>query len=253
MPIKKYDMTFAMKAIGLSEQLNAADKRVAFALLDHYNRRTGRCDPSRETLGKVLNVSERTISRSIAKFTKTGLFKVVRHGGHYNCNSYEPNWQRYRDLESGWMKLRAACSRNVVNQHMASDPGQSSPQTADKFVHQTLSTNTIEPTSATDNAKSPVLDRQQPGKSSMRLAHSPSSRSFNSTTSSAEAAKAAAEKRWNADLVDRYGKNPFVYGQIIENLDVALQDVVTEAELKRRGSGLDYLLKALSAFVQTGV
>lgn len=251
MPIQKYDMTFAMKAIGLSEQLNAADKRVAFAILDHYNRRTGRCDPSRETLGKVLNVAERTISRANAKFTKTGLFKVIRHGGHYNCNSYEPNWQLYRTKESDWMRRRAACSRNFADQDVASHRGQNGPQTDDKPVNQTLSTNTIQPTSTRNNAKSPVLDRPQLGRWNMPLAPAPSPRVFNPATSSAEAAKAAAEKRWNADLVDRYGKDPAVYGQFIEKLDPALQEAVTQAELQRRGSGLAYLLKTLSDSILT--
>ena len=106
MAFGKYDITFALKAIGLSEGLSGTDKRTAITLLDHFNKKTGRCDPSRDTLAVLLSVDERTVSRSIAKISRLNFFHVVRHGGHYNCNHYAPNWPLFRKLEREWQARR---------------------------------------------------------------------------------------------------------------------------------------------------
>jgi hypothetical protein len=250
MPPDKYDMTFAMKAIGLSEHLNGSDKRVALAILDHFNRRSGRCDPSRETLGKLLNIAPRTVSRSLLKLAKTRLFKVSRHGGHFNCNSYQPNWRLYRELEEVWKKRRVACSRNPRNQQLAPDPSQTCPLTTDRLVHQTNSNNLILPTS-------PKIPRtQERAESSQGLgngsqdclaatAHRPRQHR-DAGTSSANAAMRAAEKRWNDDLMARFGSDASVYGAIVEGTTLQMQEEATKAELERRGAGLSYLIKALA-------
>ena len=58
---KKLDTTLALKAICLTDKLTGTEKRFAVALLDHFNRKTGRCDPSYETLAKLLGVNRRTV------------------------------------------------------------------------------------------------------------------------------------------------------------------------------------------------
>lgn len=252
MSLDKYDITFAMKAIGLSEQLNGSDKRVAFAIIDHFNRSTGRCDPSRETISKLLNIAPRTVSRSLSKLTRTGLFKISRHGGHYNCNSYQPNWRLCRELEEVWKERRVACSRSFRGQELSSNPGRSCPLTADKPVHQTNSSNPILPTYAQRQRTRVQMERslKLSNEEEHRLvtAATPSIKS-GVTPSSSEAAKAAAEKRWNERLIERFGHDVSVYGQIVEAMTPQLQESVTNAELQRRGSGLIFLIKELSSHI----
>jgi hypothetical protein len=62
---------------------------------------------------------------------------------------------------------------------------------------------------------------------------------------SASAARAAAERRWNADLLRAFGSLPVTYGQIIEAVDAAIQSAATDAEVKRRGAGAAYITKRL--------
>lgn len=248
MPPEKYDMTFAMKAIGLSEHLNGSDKQVAFAILDHYNRRTGRCDPSRETLSKLVNVTPRTVSRSIAKLTGTRLFKIARHGGHYNCNSYQPNWRLYRELEDIWKKRRVACSRKAGSPELASTPGQNRPPSGVETVYQTSPSNSILPTSTGDHRSSAQSGGPRRLSNGIAGASMPR-KQWGATTPSIDAAKLAAEKRWNDDLIAQLGRDASVYGQIVEAITPQLQKSATCSEMQRRGSGLSFLMKELSSLV----
>src|SRR5580700_4547746 len=93
---KKLDTILALKAICLTDKLNGTEKRIAVALLDHFNRTTGRCDPSYETLAELLGINRRTVGRGVTKIVKTRFFSMVRHGGIRNCNSYQPSWSLYR-------------------------------------------------------------------------------------------------------------------------------------------------------------
>jgi hypothetical protein len=63
---------------------------------------------------------------------------------------------------------------------------------------------------------------------------------------SIEAALAAAVRRWNADLLNQFGSKP-IYGDMIDEIDAELQDAATEAEMKRAGGGMAWILKELRA------
>ena len=52
-------------------------------------------------------------------------------------------------------------------------------------------------------------------------------------------------RRWNGDLLDRFRSTP-VYAVIVDALDEELQNAATEAELKRRGDGVDRILRELA-------
>jgi hypothetical protein len=62
---------------------------------------------------------------------------------------------------------------------------------------------------------------------------------------SADAARTEAERRWSADLHERYGSTPDVYGEIITSIDSAMQSAATDAELKRHGAGVAYIIERL--------
>jgi hypothetical protein len=140
---KKLDTILALKAIGLTGKLNGTEKRIAVALLDHFNRTTGRCDPSYETLAKLLGVNRRTVGRGVTKIVKVKFFSMARHGGINNTNSYQPSWALYRDLEERWKRERREHAIRFARQEMSHSPGQTCPAFGDEAVLQTCSNNII--------------------------------------------------------------------------------------------------------------
>jgi hypothetical protein len=155
---KKLDTTLALKAIGLTDKLNGAEKRIAVALLDHFNRTTGRCDPSYETLAELLGINRRTVGRGVTKLVKAKFFAMVRHGGIRNTNSYQPSWAFYRDLEERWNRRKHA--NRHTRQEMSPLPGQPCPASGGEAVLQTCSTNFIPLTSSRgEPTKAPTENR----------------------------------------------------------------------------------------------
>src|SRR5260370_13294769 len=161
---KKLDTTLALKAICLTDKLNGTEKRIAVALLDHFNRTTSRCDPSYETLAELLRINRRTVGRGVTKIVKAKFFSMVSHGGINNTNSYRPSWALYRDLEELWKRERRQHATRFARQEMSPLPGQTCPASRGEAVLQTCSTNFIplpssrpEPTKAlTENQTDPV-------------------------------------------------------------------------------------------------
>jgi hypothetical protein len=108
--------------INLMPGLRQSDRRLAVALIEHFNRKTGRCDPGIDRLANLLGYCERTVIRATQKPEKAGLFRKVRHGGYSNRNKYEPNWSRFAELETAWRaKLKAAQSHERLACHLHPD------------------------------------------------------------------------------------------------------------------------------------
>ena len=98
------DILFAYKALSIAPGLSNAARQVAGALIDHFNRNGGRCDPSVERLAKLLEMHRATILRATAELTKkgVGLFEKSSHGGYHNTASYQPKWHRFRKVVEEW-------------------------------------------------------------------------------------------------------------------------------------------------------
>jgi hypothetical protein len=158
---KKLDTTLALKAICLTNSLTGTEKRIAVALLDHFNRKTGRCDPSYETLAELLGVNRRTVGRGITKVVKTRFFAMVRHGGINNCNSYQPCWTFYRELEERWKRERRQHATRFSCREMSPSSGQTCPLANGEADLQTCTTNFIPLTSVeTKQIKGPTETSQ---------------------------------------------------------------------------------------------
>ena len=125
---QKLDTILAFKALSLAQGHSGPDKAVGAALLDHYNRKTGRCDPSLQCISELVGVSERTVMRSVERLVHQSLFVKIRHGGLGHRNHYEPNWPRYREIESQWSARRSARSLRLRGQHLS--PPQRQPVTS---------------------------------------------------------------------------------------------------------------------------
>lgn len=232
MQVQKGDILIALKAINLTPALGNSDRAVAAALLDHFNRKTGQCDPGIKRLARLLGISERTIFRSLKRIEADRLFRRVRHGGHLNRNSYEPNWPRFREIEAIWsagMKpLHSAPTK------LSPGYGQGCQLARDNGVDQTCRSNLSKatcpsglPTWATTSSSPDIVTRSL------------------ERTSSQEASLNAAERRWWADLHEQFAALPTTYAEIISAIDGDIRHSATGEERKQRGAGLRYIVRRL--------
>ena len=78
------DILIAFKSISLAPDLSVTEKRVASALIDHFNRQTTQCDPSLDTLATLLGIHRRTVIRSVNRLVLFKYFRRIRHGGKFH-------------------------------------------------------------------------------------------------------------------------------------------------------------------------
>jgi len=100
MAVRRLDTLLALKAVSLALGLKENDRRVAAALVEHFNRETSQCDPGLKRIADLLGISTRTVIRATKRLETTGLLRKVRHSGHLNRNHYEPVWSRFREIET---------------------------------------------------------------------------------------------------------------------------------------------------------
>jgi hypothetical protein len=233
MSIKPLDTLIAIKVLALVPGLNASDRRVAAVLLEHFNRRTGQCDPGLERIANLLCISTRTVIRSNHKLVGAGVFRKVRHGGHGNRNSYEPVWGRFTECEALWCeKLKKGSKPSATK--LSPSPSQGCHVSDDRAVTQTCRNNLPKETCP----KRPTNKPRAAGDESSRAKVAFGNRS-------ADVAATEAERRWSSDLLRKFGATPITYGQVIEAIGPALQFAATDAEMKVRGAGLAHIVKQL--------
>lgn len=247
--IRPLDTLIAHKVINLSE-LSGTQKRVAGAIVDHFNRKTGQCDPSLDSIARLLNIDRRTVIRAMPALEHTGMFQKDRHGGHSHRNSYEPVWARFRQLDEQW-KARRAAMRSHSGPKLSPSRRQTCHLAGDEPVTQTCLSNQSKETCLGGEAAAkpprptmPKLSKGWPRKEE-RQQQVASSTPDSRTSRQIQAAYAAAERRWSSALHDRYVGTPSVYAEVIEAIDPAMQIAATEVELNRRGAGLEYILHQL--------
>ncbi|MGK2229187.1 hypothetical protein, partial [Devosia sp.] len=81
----------ARKAIAQS-MLAPSTIAVGSQLIEHFNLKTGRCDPGMGSIAASLGISLRSTRRAIASLVAAGLFGRLRHRGRAHTNAYQPNW-----------------------------------------------------------------------------------------------------------------------------------------------------------------
>jgi Helix-turn-helix domain len=246
MPFQKNDILLAFKVIGLSDQLNGTEKQVGAALIDSYNRQTGRCDPSLETMSVWLGKSRRTIIRAIDRIVRLKFFRKVRHGGNNHCNSYAPQWEFFRAVECSYRQRRQEYSNRFARQDMSPSPGQPCHPSSDNVGTQTCPNNTNPQTykRCPSNLEHSGLKREELGNKGIAHVRARAHPIFLHSPSSREAARNSAERRWNKDLLGRFRHTP-LYATILEALEDDLQAAATQAEMQRVGAGSLYILQEL--------
>lgn len=255
--LEKNDILFAHKALNMIAGLSANARRVAGAIIDHFNRKTGQCDPSVERLAKLLGIDRATVLRATAELCsdKFKLFEKSSHGGKFNTASYVPCWSVFRAIVSDWddqMKRdkrpeKVAELRRSRSQSCDVDGRRTATQT--NLNNQSNKPINVEPVygqgenlpSSRSASRSQGLGkgRGQTGQSFMMLPIAGGKQ-----TSHSEAAKRGAERRWFEGLK---GLDPRLSFKVMEELGsrTDVYAAATEAELQRKGSGLRYVLQAL--------
>ncbi|MCA1542433.1 hypothetical protein I6F18_20960 [Bradyrhizobium sp. NBAIM32] len=271
MPFQPNDILLAFKHIAMSELLNGTEKQFAVFLIDSFNRKTGRCDPSEQTAAHILKCSTRTIIRAGNRLVEAQLFRKRKHAGNRHCNSYEPNWEAFREFERRY-KLRrkewaARFERPNVSpsqcqpchsqtDSLGSSTCQSRHSQPDNDVIQTSSINSIEGMEPTNHitstlrtdARNEHLPRWNRSKLSDEGSASDASFRYSGqrTSSAAAAAEGSATRRWNNDLLHEFRSTPTL-AVIVDAMDLPMQEAATAAEMKQRGGGMAYIIEELVA------
>lgn len=229
MTIRELDTLLAIKALLLAPDLLDTDRRVAAAIVEHFNRKTLRCDPSIGRIARLVEVSTRTVMRSMKRLEQRGLISRTRHGGYSNRNSYAPNWNKLSEIGRVWQtrftdSARAQSRSGTDLSRMQRQPSHS---TADAGVTQTCSRNllnkTFEATKGVTGAMAQVSVATMPA------------------TGRTDAAQAEALRRWTTELHLEFSELAVTYGEIIDKITPEIEQAATSAEMRRRGAGLEYV------------
>jgi len=254
------DTFLALKTISLSDELSGTEKRVAAAILDHFNRKTGQCDPSLGSIAALLGLHRRTIMRAIKSLVHKGFLRKVKHGGHFHRNQYEPLWARFRAGEAGWNGRRQQMRKNREATKVSPSKGQSCHLGGDDDVTQTSLTNSTCSTSASRSsvnlprASSTLRYRKGSAEKGNATALPLPGRSFVNRVlvKQKDAASASAERRWNAELVRQYANVPEVFASVIDAIDQELSATATELELRTPGTGFNFIIGELQSKLRLG-
>jgi hypothetical protein len=241
---QRLDTTLAHKGVALTPELSSTEKRVASAIIDSFNRKTGQCDPSFDRIAHLLSIGRRSVIRAVKKLESVRFILKVRHGGKHHRNAYLPNWRLFRGLDNAWsarQKTRHWDSSPKVAplrcQEMVFPGGEGGTQT-------NLISNQSKETSG-DNASQRTSENPQAQASSENTNSIDSTKKKTPAYVSHTAALAAAERRWFNDLTRRYGSNKGAYVQILDAITSEIAIAATQAEVNNRGAGLAYIEDAL--------
>jgi hypothetical protein len=256
MAVKPIDTLMAYKAINLATELSNSEKRVAGAIIDHFNRRTNQCDPSLDCIAELICMSRRTVMRATDRLERLGFIRRIRHGGHYHRNQYEPVWSRFIQVEADWKSRRNRRRARVGAAKVSPCQAQARHIAGDKGDPQTFTNNLLKETCNEDAPSNKSASRGESGderglaveaNQRPKSAYRERTRRPLGTTPSSTAARDAAERRWNGELMNQFRDQPSIYSRIVEAIDVQLINAATEAELSHRGSGLSRLIDELIA------
>ncbi len=219
----------ARKVIGAHPKLTRATKTVGILLVEHYNIKTHRCDPSLGRLARLAAVNERTVRRALDALRQVGI-RSDRHGGRYLTNGYIFDWNLIRFLvvqfesrvHEWW------CSNKPDNSVTQERTIPSAPQ--DRSVHQNLEK---KPERETFPTKREATMLAAP--SAVSAAQGPI------LPNSRNVAVSKAEARWSADLLAMYVRDWRTYARFIEFITPTDSADATAAEMKCRGGGLRLL------------
>lgn len=264
------DILFAHKALLLIPGLSDAARRVAGAILSHFNMKTGQCDPSVDRLACMLGIDRATVMKATKKLHDENLITRTKHGGSFHRTAYEPNFALFNSLVAEWddrMKTGGAppdpcrCAGtpadtpepNVAKRQPSQSPNGDfdSRQMATQTLRINSSNKLFEdtPTGAREENRQPsvIADTKQGlwnGQAVLLSAAREDRAKVVVKVSSQFVAAERAKARWGGDLM---ALGPRAYAEAIDHIDEQMMEAATNAEIKRRGAGLRLLMDRLGA------
>ena len=257
--LQKNDILFAHIALNMIDGLSAGARRVGAALIGHFNRKTGRCDPSVERLAALLKVDRSTVLRATAELCsgKFGLFQKSSHGGKFNTASYQPCWEVFRSIVNDWEAEMKGDKPSENVAELRRTRSQGCDVNGRKIATQTYSNNQfkkpIEAEPVETQGEKPVSsERIEAPQGLGKRNEQPRQRTMmlplrgGKQLSHTQAARSGAERRWYGALQGLDGRLSM---QIMQGLGERpdVYEAATEAELQRKGAGLSYALDALGS------
>jgi hypothetical protein len=254
--LAKTDTMFAHMALHLAVGLSLSARRVGSAIIEHYNKRTGQCDPSIERLARMLGIDRATVMRATRELCQAdGLFERVTHGGRSHRTAYLPRWDRLNMIVDDW-DLRMKDGSAPTN---VAKPRRSRSQNCDvegrNIATQTDRRNRQKKPKAAvslsdDGGEQPSPPHQRQGRKGLQSDGAlPQRQGFlvqaiagGKGVSRTDAAEAAAVRR----IIDpvRRSNSALAYRIDTEATPEMLAEATT-IEVARRGAGLPHLVNAL--------
>jgi hypothetical protein len=250
------DVLFAHKALNIVPGLSANARRVAGAIIDHFNKQTGQCDPSIGRLSRLLDIDDMTVTRATASLCsgEQPLFDKVSHGGRGHRASYAPRWDTFRQIVDDWdsrMKSGAntAKVRNSMRDLLPQECGTATRKTAEQTLRSNQSNKPVEAAALENRERKPqatgAAERQKgvrkKGDEPPRQGYMVHAIAGGKGPSRREAAVAGAVRRIDVAMREKHGT---AYDELTtpEILETAAQ-----IDVKKRGAALQYLADALDA------
>ena len=79
--MEKADISKAYQVLLLISDLAPSERKVGGILLKHFNRKSGRCDPSINRIADFAGLDRSTVINAIKSLVARGLFQKIVHGG----------------------------------------------------------------------------------------------------------------------------------------------------------------------------
>lgn len=256
--IRQNDLLFAYMALTIVAGLSGNDRRVAGAILDHYNKKTGQCDPSGERIATLLGIERKSVVSATKRLCdQFCFFTKVSHGGGFHRASYRPQWDQFRLVLDDWnARMRSGDAPTTVTKitqsvrrNLLTDCNQNYSQTdRSNRSNKPKGTNgacgnvpgcpETPPPDQVDNRQRQALVETVNGllKGSLRQPNGARSPSH------ANAARQQATRRLDADLISL---GLHAHADAMNRMDEDMQADAIAAEMRRRGAGLAFLQQRL--------
>lgn len=223
--------TMAYYALCMDKKLSSAAKAVGACLVDHFNRRTGQCDPGVNRIADKTELHRASVFRALKELEKYGYVVRDQYGGNSHRNSYQIVWGRM-------------C--NVVERSKPSQERDGNGRKAATHDGRGNATQTFEGTIEDKPLKQGLAGDRSGNSSNQRHFLLPLSFGKKGQPSHRTVQRERAAHRWERDLRQVLGEQ---YPNAVEMITGKLADQATEHEMRQSGRGHELILSAMSAAV----
>lgn len=224
------DKTLAHRALCIERTLTPAAKAVCSELVDHFNRKTGQCDPGKKRLADLTGYSIRTVTNALRILEQKQFIIRFRHGGGHFTNAYFINWQKFRKIaHSGDQPDETICTTPGEETLITTGEAQC-PQTIERTFEK-------KPLKERSDRKDNITHHSQP------IPSRSTGQTFRRLPPSRQVLENLAVKAWERHLRKIVGQER--YADALEKLTPEICEAATRSEIKKPGSGAYTVLDTL--------